>query len=1053
MCGIAAIFGHNPDAPSVDREELITIRDSMIRRGPDGEGLWISEDRRIGLAHRRLTIVDLTDAGLQPMWSADRNLCVTYNGEIYNYPALRSSLEAKGRQFASNCDTEALLHLYAEKGAEMVHDLRGMYAFAIWDVRERTLFVARDPFGIKPLYYADDGRTIRVASQVKALLAGKHVDTAPEAAGHVGFFLWGSVPDPFTLYRGVSAVPAGHTLTIREGGTIETRCFCFIPDILREAEMAVRETPDQSAGQHEVLHAALRDSAEHHLMADVPVGVFLSAGLDSSTITALVSERHQDVRTVTLGFHEYRGSEQDETRLAEVVARTYNTNHQTIWITRRDFEADAARLFEAMDRPSIDGVNTFFVSLATKRAGLKVALSGVGGDELFGGYPSFHDVPRIANALGFFRGFEKLGRGLRVVTQELIKHFTSPKYAGILEYGSSYPGAYLLRRSLFMPWELPRILDPDLVREGWRRLNTFHELGALCDSLEGERVKVAALELCWYMRQQLLRDSDWAGMAHSLEIRVPLVDVKLLREIAPLLASSSPPAKRDMALSPRVPLPDSILVRPKTGFSVPVRDWLLQSFDPLSAGERGLRGWAREVYSRFANPLEMHRLTMRSGRRRNAVKHDVSKSDGNGNSRARNETRRDLHALMLLTDGFGGFGGIAKFNRDFLTGLCAHPRVARVTAIPRLMPNDPGPLPDRLELVRDGLESKRQFVGATVQKAMDLRRIFSSGESIAIFCGHINYLRLAVGLQRICGGTIHLIIHGIDAWQPRKSPLIKTALRQLDGFLAVSHVTKERFQRWSGLRFDQGVVLPNCVDLEAFKPAPQSVALATRYGLTGSKVLMTLGRLASAERYKGFDEIIELLPRLGKDFPGITYLVCGDGRDRGRLIDKARLLKCDVLDFTRNGAGTAAPKDGELSRPRVIFTGLVAESEKADHYRLADAYVMPSSGEGFGIVFLEALACGVPVIGSKADGSREALREGKLGLLVDPRAPDEICDAIIRVLTGSQGGAPKINREDLEYFSEECFAYRLHEIIDAIAPAPANDQDVASRQIEAAHSP
>ncbi|HSP44835.1 MAG TPA: asparagine synthase (glutamine-hydrolyzing) [Chthoniobacterales bacterium] len=601
MCGIAAIFAHGVDAPPVDRDELIAIRDRMIQRGPDGDGLWISEDRRVGLAHRRLTIVDLTDAGLQPMWNSDRTVCVTYNGEIYNYPELRAQLSARGCQFVSNCDTEVLLHLYAEKGEKMVEDLRGMYAFTIWDARKRVLFSARDPFGIKPLYYSDDGRTIRVASQVKALLAGKQVDTSPEAAGHVAFFLWGTVPDPFTLYRGVRGLPAGHTLTIREGGSPEIRRFCFIPDILREAELAAKALPHQARNHAEILRAALCDSAEHHLMADVPVGVFLSAGLDSSTIAGLVSERHHDVRTVTLGFHEYRGTEQDETALAEVVARTYRTNHQTIWITRRDFETDAVRLFEAMDGPSIDGVNTYFVSLATKRAGLKVALSGLGGDELFGGYPSFRDVPRIVRMCKpFSLHLPAFGRGFRIITASALKHFTSPKYAGILEYGSTYPGAYLLRRSLFMPWELPEILDPDLVREGWGRLNTLGDLATLCDSLQSGRLRVSALELCWYMRHQLLRDSDWAGMAHSLEIRVPLVDVKLLREIAPLLAASRPPEKRDMALTPSTPLPDAVLSRPKTGFTVPVRDWLLRSFDPLSAGERGLRGWARYVHGEFA---------------------------------------------------------------------------------------------------------------------------------------------------------------------------------------------------------------------------------------------------------------------------------------------------------------------------------------------------------------------------------------------------------------------------------------------------------------------
>ncbi|MEY2480198.1 MAG: hypothetical protein QOI04_1125 [Verrucomicrobiota bacterium] len=685
MCGIAAIFGHHADAPSVDRDELIAIRDRMIHRGPDGEGLWISEDRHIGLAHRRLTIVDLTDAGLQPMWNADRTLCVTYNGEIYNYPALRAQLSERGHQFISNCDTEILLHLYAEKGSEMVHELRGMYAFAIWDAQKRTLFLARDPFGIKPLYYADDGRTIRVASQVKALLAGKGIDTAPEAAAHVAFFLWGSVPDPFTLFRGIRALPAGHTLTLRAGGNLEIRAFVSIPEILREAEAVAHENKNGSQDRHEILHAALHDSAEHHLMADVPVGVFQSAGLDSSTITALVSERHHDVRTVTLGFNEYRGSAQDETRLAEVVARNYKTNHNTIWITRRDFEGEAARLFEAMDRPSIDGVNTYFVSLAAKRTGLKVALSGLGGDELFGGYPSFQDIPRVVRMMKHVPTLGVVfGKGIRAVSNKMLRRFTSPKYAGIFEYGSSYPGAYLLRRSLFMPWELPEFLDPDLVREGWRRLNTFGELAALCDSLDSERLKVSALELCWYMRHQLLRDSDWAGMAHSLEIRVPLVDLKLLRTIAPLLASAHPPGKIDMARSPRSPLPEAVLLRPKTGFTVPVRDWLLQSFDPLSAHERGLRGWARYVHGEFAQQSGASSTVLRATRPGGAS-HGLRQRRSGRAATSRKSSRILVYRIGQLGDTIVALPAMWAIRENFpdakLTLLCdQHPHSNYVLA-------------------------------------------------------------------------------------------------------------------------------------------------------------------------------------------------------------------------------------------------------------------------------------------------------------------------------------------------------------------------------------
>ena len=603
MCGIAAIFAYQSGAPNVSRDEVIATRDYMAARGPDGVGEWFSENGRVGLGHRRLSIIDLSPAGAQPMFNADKSLAIIFNGEIYNYRELREKLEQSGRRFVSQSDTEVLLNLYETRGDAMLSGVRGMYAFAIWDARRNQLFLARDPFGIKPLYYSDDGKTFRVASQVKALVAGGQVDTSIDPAGHVAFFLWGAVPDPFTLYRGISALPAGHTLTISEGGERRTRSFCFIPDILHAAES---RSPRRTIGadeEREVLHRALRDSAEYHLVADVPVGVFLSAGRDSSAITALVSESHQDVRTVTLGFREYRGSKNDETRLAEVVAKNCKTNHQTIWITRDDFEADLEKFFHAMDRPSNDGVNTYFVSLAARRTGLKVALSGLGGDELFGGYPSFRDVPRLVRIMKYFGPIAGAGPTIRALSCKLLRKFTSPKYAGILEYGSSYPAAYLLRRSLFMPWELPTLLDPDLVREGWRRLNTLSQLAHFCDSLDSARLKISALELCWYMRHQLLRDADWAGMAHSLEIRVPFVDVDLLRELAPLLASRNPPDKRDLAGVPRSKLPAEVLDRPKTGFSVPVREWLMANQRSEVRGQRsadrGLRGWAKEVYARF----------------------------------------------------------------------------------------------------------------------------------------------------------------------------------------------------------------------------------------------------------------------------------------------------------------------------------------------------------------------------------------------------------------------------------------------------------------------
>jgi asparagine synthase (glutamine-hydrolysing) len=243
----------------------------------------------------------------------------------------------------------------------------------------------------------------------------------------------------------------------------------------------------------------------------------------------------------------------------------------------------------AMDQPSIDGVNTFFVSRAASRAGMKVALAGTGGDELFGGYPSFTQLPRASAALAHVPMSRTLGRALRVVTAPWLHHFTSPKYAGLLEYGGSYGGLYLLRRGLFMPWELPKLMDPELAKEGWAQLRPIAQLDRKVERIDSPYAKVAAMELRMYLRNQLLRDTDWAGMAWSVEIRVPFVDRDLFRTVVPWMGLSEPPTKLDMASAPTVPLPQPLLDRKKTGFAIPVTAWVKEPVD------RGLRGWARSL--------------------------------------------------------------------------------------------------------------------------------------------------------------------------------------------------------------------------------------------------------------------------------------------------------------------------------------------------------------------------------------------------------------------------------------------------------------------------
>jgi asparagine synthase (glutamine-hydrolysing) len=344
----------------------------------------------------------------------------------------------------------------------------------------------------------------------------------------------------------------------------------------------------------ERLRAALLDTVRHHLVADVPVGIFLSAGIDSCTLTALAKEvSSADLRTITLGFKEFQDTAKDEVPLAEQVAKQYGTLHHTAWITKRDFQQEREAILNAMDQPSIDGVNTYFVSKAAVEAGFKVAISGLGGDELFGGYDSFQHIPRLVRRVSPFEVFRFLGRGFRYLSAPILKRFTSPKYAGLFEYGGTYGGAYLLRRGMFMPWELPKHLDGDMVRDGWNELRALSHLQETTAGIDNVHLKVSALESNWYMRNQLLRDADWASMAHSLEVRTPLVDYQLLRDVGPLLSSWSSLNKRHVAEMVRPPIPPMIINRGKTGFAIPVSNWILTSGD---GGHHGARAWAKIVF-------------------------------------------------------------------------------------------------------------------------------------------------------------------------------------------------------------------------------------------------------------------------------------------------------------------------------------------------------------------------------------------------------------------------------------------------------------------------
>ncbi len=593
MCGIAGCFGIGKARP--DEKTVAAVFDAIRERGPDACGRWSDPDASLLLLHRRLSIRDLSDTGAQPMFSTGGRYAIVFNGEIYNADDLRARVPEY--RFVGTSDTECILALYEAYGAEMLPLLRGMYAFAIWDTVEKSLFLARDPYGIKPLYVTRTQDGIWFASQVKALLPVPGVDLSPSPAGHAGFFLWGSVPEPYSLYRGIHSLRAGHAMWLKAGSeqVRVTQFASLAQSFAAGAEQA--EAATQNAIQ-DAIREALHESVRMHFISDVPVAVFLSAGLDSSTILGIASDTlpAEQLHALTLGFDVYAHTANSETEEAALIARHYGIPHRVHEVSQADFAAAADSFLQSMDQPTIDAINTYFVAKMAREAGFKVALSGVGGDELFGGYNSFQQIPRLLGWSSRLPVPHGLGVLFRKMSEPFFARLTSPKYAGVLEYSRSIQDVYLLRRGLYMPWELPEVLDTDLALAGLAELGEDEYERKEFALVKGcsLHAQVAYLESTRYLRNQLLRDSDWAGMAHSVEIRTPLVDFSLLQRLAGLLASAHPPGKQRMAATPAVALPRQILERKKTGFTVPIRDWLVAS--QPEKPERGLRSWAKFVY-------------------------------------------------------------------------------------------------------------------------------------------------------------------------------------------------------------------------------------------------------------------------------------------------------------------------------------------------------------------------------------------------------------------------------------------------------------------------
>ncbi len=599
MCGIAGFFGGPPSAYFMES----ALR-CLASRGPDGSGSWTNTDGSVGLVHTRLAILDLSEAGHQPMEFENSeqvedsshpaskiqnpkssSSVLVFNGEIYNYRELRRELETDGEVFASDGDTEVLLRLLVREGAACLPRLAGMFAFAFWNQSTGEALLARDPLGIKPLYYRNEGGSLAFASEVRVL---RFEGDAIDSTALRDYCLWGSVPDPQTLQVLVRQLPAGHILRWKDGavsierwhqahrteGGIDTSSFRVLWQDLSAPAVITR--------------VALEESMQRHLVSDVPVGIFLSGGIDSTVLLALARQAlgpTADIRTFSIGFDD---PEFDESGIARRTAEHFGALHTEWKMTTEEGAAEIPLFLEAMDQPGIDGFNTWCVSKLARREGMKVVLSGLGGDELFAGYGTFERVPQ------YHRWHKRLG-ALRPVVAGMLesKPVASPfrRLGAYLRGEGGWLEAYHVQRGIFTlqeAGEIARHLATAPTEADW----------GIPDLPEDPRDVVGVLELTRYMRHQLLRDSDVYSMAHGLELRVPFVDVRLVESILGIPAAVRLRQGKQLLVEAVPEIPEWVRNQPKRGFRFPFQSWMESGFsDILDEANREspvpLKAWYR----------------------------------------------------------------------------------------------------------------------------------------------------------------------------------------------------------------------------------------------------------------------------------------------------------------------------------------------------------------------------------------------------------------------------------------------------------------------------
>lgn len=596
MCGIAGLLlsANGADRPGVmAREGAAAVSETLARmvgsvrhRGPDDEGREILSGNgcTVALGHTRLTILDLTAAGHQPMADAATGNHITFNGEIYNFQELRRELDDGHTAWSSNSDTEVILRAYARWGRDCVHHLRGMFSFAIWDSQKKQLFLARDRLGIKPLYYYQGDGLFIFASEVRAILASGMIPRRIDPQAVWEYMAYQSVPAPRTLIENVRALSPGSWITVDDRCEVQEKRYW---DLLEQAEPEAKFAGIEESRRR--VRELLAEAVELHLVSDVPVAAFLSGGIDSSAIVALMSEAGHRPRTFSIVFSE---KPYDETEHARRVALRFHTDYMEIMLAERDLLDQMPEVLAAMDQPTGDGVNTYVVSRAVRNAGIKVALSGLGGDEFFGGYPSF---ARFSRLNGYMRLWKRAPDAMRSLAAKTVRAIggasvSNVKSAAIVESDGSLASVFPLMRQVLSPAQRRALMIEPWLSIVSHAPDPYVRLlqEAFGEASDAEQLaQISYAEGRTYMHDVLLRDTDQMSMAHALEVRVPLLDHKLVQYVIGLPDThkrSNGTPKRLLVESLEGLLPEEIVRRPKQGFTLPFDVWLRGS----------LRGYCEE---------------------------------------------------------------------------------------------------------------------------------------------------------------------------------------------------------------------------------------------------------------------------------------------------------------------------------------------------------------------------------------------------------------------------------------------------------------------------